>query len=234
MVNLKEHWAMKLRGYELAEEYRVRDLRNLNQEDWLGQVHSVHGVQEPNVWLFQSALNVQRVLKKGGLEFCFIGGLALQRWGEVRHTNDIDLAVWCPLGQERRVVEILGRTITSREEDAWGMAKVARMYLGRSKAGQGVDVSLAFMPYERRMLDRAVDVDFGLERPLHCCSAEDLVILKTVAARGQDWVDLKRITQRSGRAMDWELVWRELEPLLEMIGRPESMERLRGIVEAER
>ncbi len=116
---------------------------------------------------------MQRALKKGGLEFCFIGGLALQRWGEVRHTDDIDLAVWCPLGQERRVVEVLGRTITSLEEDAWGMAKVARMYLGRSEAGQGVDASLAFLPNERRMLDRAVDVDVGLEMPLHCCSAED-------------------------------------------------------------
>lgn len=59
-------------------------------------------------------------------------------------------------------------------------------------------------------------------------------ILKTVAGRGQDWVDLKRITQRSGRAMDWELVLRELEPLLEMTGQPESMDRLRGIVEIER
>ncbi len=40
---------MKLRGYELAEEYRVRDLRNLGREDWLGQMHRVHGVREPNV-----------------------------------------------------------------------------------------------------------------------------------------------------------------------------------------
>ncbi|MFT5517337.1 MAG: hypothetical protein ACI80V_003480, partial [Rhodothermales bacterium] len=28
MMDLKERWAMQLRGYQLAEEYRVRDLRN--------------------------------------------------------------------------------------------------------------------------------------------------------------------------------------------------------------
>ncbi|MFT7552897.1 MAG: hypothetical protein ACI9BV_003226, partial [Rhodothermales bacterium] len=139
-----------------------------------------------------------------GLEFCFIGGLALQRWGEVRQTDDIDLTVWCPLGEEQRVVESPGKTITSREPDVWRMAKSARMYLGRSESGQRVDAALAFMPYEPGMLDRAVDVDFGIEEPLHCCSAEDLAITKTVAGRGQDWVDLKRIIQRSGRAIDWD------------------------------
>jgi hypothetical protein len=234
MMDLKEQWAMQLRGFQLAEEHRVRDLRKLGREDWLGQMHRVHGVREPSAWLFQAALNLQRALWAEGLEFCFIGGIALQRWGEVRQTDDIDLTLWCPLGEEERVVESLGKTITSREQDVWRMARTARMYLGRSESGQGVDASLAFMPYERGMLNRAVDVDFGLEEPLHCCSAEDLAITKTVAGRGQDWVDLKRIIQRSGRAIDWEMVYRELEPLLEMTEQPESMERLRGIVAAER
>lgn len=40
--------------------------------------------------LFAAAAEVQSSLQPAGEKFCFIGGVALQRWGEPRLTGQID------------------------------------------------------------------------------------------------------------------------------------------------
>ena len=76
-------------------------------------------------------------------------------------------------------------------------------------------------------------MDFNVADPLVCCSAEDLVILKTIAGREIDWFDIRRIIQVSGRQMDWELVFSEFEPLLDLTEQPESAQKLRELLERE-
>ncbi|MBO6780631.1 MAG: nucleotidyl transferase AbiEii/AbiGii toxin family protein [Rhodothermales bacterium] len=230
----KEAWAMKVRGFEMVEAMRVHELRHMELGEWKNALRLVHTVREPDVWLFQAALSVQRSIWEAGYEFAFIGGVALQRWGEVRFTTDVDVTLWCPLGEESNVTSDLESAFGRREPGASFMARIARTFAGRTHTGHNLDVALASTPYARGLLNRAVDVDFGVEEPLHVCSAEDLTITKTCAGRGQDWVDLKRIIQRSGRAMDWDLVWEELAPLLAMIEDPERMDRLRELVAQEK
>ncbi|MDA1028988.1 MAG: nucleotidyl transferase AbiEii/AbiGii toxin family protein [Bacteroidetes bacterium] len=220
-------------GYRVAEELRVRDLKNQTNDQWLGALTNVHYVKEPTGYLFQAASNVQKELYKSGIMFCFIGGIPLQRWGEVRQTNDVDLTIFCDLGDEIKVFDVLNSILESRIEDPKQMVRFGRMYLGKTKSEIQVDISLGFTPYERRMMERAVDVDYGVDVPLHCCSAEDLVITKTMAARGQDWVDINRVIQRSGMNMNWELVYSELESLLEMVYQEDRLARLKSMVDAE-
>lgn len=43
--------------------------------------------------LFSAAELVQDLCEREGWEFCFIGGLAVQRWGEPRVTRDVDLTL---------------------------------------------------------------------------------------------------------------------------------------------
>jgi len=220
-------------GYRRAEELRVRDLKNRTHEAWLDELPYVHFVHEPTGYLFSEAAALQKVLRDKGITFCFIGGVALQRWGEVRQTDDVDLTIFCELGNEPDVLTVLETYLESRVDDTRDMFLLGRMYLGRSPRGRQVDISIGFTPYEKRMMARAVDVDYGLDAPLRICSAVDLAVMKTVAGRGQDWVDLQRIIQRSGDAMDWDLVFSELEPLLSMAGREENLDRLRNLVAEE-
>lgn len=220
-------------GYRRAEELRVRDLKNRTHKAWLDELPYVHYVHEPTGYLFGEAAALQKVLRGKGITFCFIGGVALQRWGEVRQTNDVDLTIFCELGKEPDVLTVLETYLESRIDDTRDMFLLGRMYLGRSPRGKQVDVSIGFTPYEKRMMERAVDVDYGLDVPLRICSAVDLAVLKTVAGRLRDWGDLQRIIQRSGDTMDWDLVFGELEPLLSMAGRKENLERLRNMVAEE-
>jgi len=64
----------------------------------------------------------------------------------------------------------------------------------------------------------------GIE--LLTCSAEDLIVMKAFAGRGQDWVDVERIIVRRGAALNWGLITAELSPLAELKGAPEIMEQL--------
>lgn len=232
-MDLKEQWQIRKRGYEIMAELRKRDLREMTHEEWMHSLKVVWSVREPDQKYFQTALWLQRKLITSGIEFCFIGGLALQRWGEARQTQDIDLTIFCPLGKEMDIAGTLSTILKPREKDIEGLATIARIFLGVAPDGIKVDASLGFMPYEKRVMERAIDVDFEVADPLHCCSPEDLAILKTVAGRDRDWADIRTIVHRSGLRMDWELVYDEVKVLLALSENPEHEKRLREIVKTE-
>lgn len=234
IVDLKEAYRVRQFGYELAEADRVNRLRGRTDEDWLKELKLVWAVREPDPYYFETALRLQKKLHEAEITFCFIGGLAIQRWGEVRRTVDIDLTVLCDLGQEEEILEKLEGILNPRVDNIRWMVQTARLFLGVTDDGRNTDISLGYVPYEKRLMERAVKVDFNVAEPLVCCSAEDLVILKTVAGRDIDWSDIRRIIQVSGREIDWDLVFSELEPLLQLAENPESAEQLRELLEREK
>lgn len=61
--------------------------------------------------LLEAGQEILSFLQAAGLRACLIGGLAAQRWGEPRATQDVDLSVQAPFGQEDRVIV---RSIESR------------------------------------------------------------------------------------------------------------------------
>lgn len=230
-MDLKQYMRMKRVGYDLAEADRVRRLRQMQQGEWHLSLSVVHERDGADIVLLRAAESVQRRLWSEQIEFCFIGGVAYQRWGEVRFTDDIDLTVFCDLGDESNMLDRLLRVIPPRIDDIEQVVRMGRMYLGVTDDGTQVDISLGYLPYESRLMQRSVDVDFGLDESLRCCAAEDLVVLKTIAWRDQDRADLRRIVQRSGSEVDWSLVYAELEPLLMITESPERLIHLRKMVE---
>jgi hypothetical protein len=48
--------------------------------------------------LLADARRVQELCEDAGWRFCFIGGLAVQRWGEPRLTRDLDVMVLVGFG----------------------------------------------------------------------------------------------------------------------------------------
>jgi hypothetical protein len=55
--------------------------------------------------IFAAALEVQAFCRAQGWQFCFIGAIAVQRWGEPRLTQDVDLTILTGFGGEA----LLGR-----------------------------------------------------------------------------------------------------------------------------
>ena len=57
--------------------------------------------------LLEAAREIQEVAGSCRWQFCFIGGLALQRWGEPRFTRDVDLTLLTGFGGEEVYVDRL-------------------------------------------------------------------------------------------------------------------------------
>lgn len=165
--------------------------------------------------LFREALLVQRIVIDHGWRGCFIGGIALQHWGEPRVTRDLDLALFTGFGGEARFVDVLLDLLPSRIDDARQFALEHRVLLVRTPppGNVDVDIALAALPFEEEMVNRAVPVEFEPGTRLIICSAEDLFVMKAFANRLRDRADLEGIARRRGTRLDWNAIVDRLEPL---------------------
>ena len=178
--------------------------------------------------IFETALDVQRFCRSRGWRFCFIGAIAVQRWGEPRLTQHVDLTVLSGFGSEAEFVDELLASYAGRIPDARDFALRHRVVLLESGSAVPIDVALGGIPFEERVIERSSTWDVGGDKPLVTCSAEDLVVLKAFAARDKDRLDIEGIITRQGRSLDSTLVLRELGPLLELKEDTRSSERLRA------
>lgn len=183
--------------------------------------------------LFAAAEQVQQLCQDEDWFFCFIGGLAVQRWGEARVTRDVDLTLLTGFGHEERFVTRLLASFPSRVPDAQSMARRARVVLLRTPSGIPIDIALGALPFEERSVNRASTWVVPGTDPLLTCSAEDLLVHKVFAGRDHDWSDVHGIVTRQGDALDLDLITEELQPLLEVKGTTSDLRRFTKMVEEE-
>ena len=176
--------------------------------------------------VIQAAAELQSVCNSQGWQFCFIGGLALQRWGEPRETTDADLSLFAGFGNEEHFINFLLTHFEERIPNAAQFAKDRRVLLLRSKKGVGLDVALAALPFEQLMIQRSSFYEYPPNFTLLTCSAEDLIVLKAFAGRGQDWVDVERIIIRQTGKLDWNYIREQLGPLATLKESPEILDEL--------
>ena len=82
--------------------------------------------------LLEAAQEIQQFCRSHNWRFCFIGGIAVQRWGEAHLTRDADLTVYTGIGDELRYVEELLVAFKSRIERAREFALGHRVLLLRA------------------------------------------------------------------------------------------------------
>jgi len=181
--------------------------------------------------LFEAAASLQAEFARRAWSFCFIGGLAVQAWGQARMTTDVDLSLLTGWGEEDRFLAGLEQFLTYREEGNHRFALRSRVALMRSSTGVPVDIALAAIPFETTCVRRAVDVRFEEGMMLRVCSATDLIVHKAFANRPLDWEDIDAILVRSGHLVDRKEVVRELAPLAALKEEPEIVDRFRALAE---
>lgn len=179
--------------------------------------------------VLQTARALEEFCGAQGWRFCLIGGLAVQRWGQPRVTVDVDLTLLTGFGSEEPFVDALLNRFAGRREDARDFALRYRVVLAQSPAGVGIDVSLGALPFEERAVQRSSMGQFGPDLWLRTCSADDLVVMKALAGRDQDWMDVKSVLVRQGERLDWRQIREELQPLCELAEKPGVMEHLQRI-----
>ncbi len=166
--------------------------------------------------VFQAALDLQRFCEEAGWSFCFIGGVALERWGVPRLTRDADMTIITRFElDEVCITKLLGR-FAPRRPDAAEFAARARVLLLQHENGIGLDVALGALDFEVRCMERSSQWQARPGVELRTCSAEDLIVHKAFASRLQDWADVDNILSVQRRRLNVAQILAELEPLAEL------------------
>lgn len=172
----------------------------------------------------EAAQEVAHFLAEQRWEFCLIGGLALQQWGEPRTTVDADFTLLVGWGDEALFVDKVLAVFRGRISDAREFALQNRVLLIAATNGVSVDISLGALDFESEMIHRARTWQIGKRFAIPCCSAEDLVVMKAFSSRLKDWTDLQGILIRQSN-LDKQYVLRHLKMLCDLRESPEIFER---------
>jgi predicted nucleotidyltransferase len=148
-----------------------------------------------------------RALSEAEVEFVLIGGLAVNAWGVVRGTKDVDVVVAPDPANLKRIAEVavaagghvqrgealLGSPPSIAALLATGEQVAIETDLGRLDIVQGLE---GVPPY-KELRSRASEAEV-LGVNVAVCSVEDLRTMKRAAGRGQDLVDLENLDAAEG------------------------------------
>lgn len=180
--------------------------------------------------VLQAAAALQTFCQRQAWRFCFIGGIAVQRWGEPRFTHDADLTLLSGFGSEELFIDELLGEFEARSVGERMAALRNRVVRLRASNGVPLDIALGALPFEERTIGRASSWRVHGPRPsLVTCSAEDLIVHKAFAGRDRDWLDVQGVLQRHGRKLKVDQIWEELRPLVALKEEPEILSKLQKI-----
>lgn len=185
-------------------------------------------MEQPNR-LLAAALEIQEFCERQRWRYCFIGGVAVQHWGEARLTRDADLTVFTGLGDEATYADRLLAQFQSRIDGARDFAVRQRVLLLRASNGIPIDISLGALPFEDRAVTDASLEEIAPGVRLRICSANNLVVFKAFAGRPQDWLDIDGIAAKSRRRLDWPQVMSDATALLSLKEDTEALARLETV-----
>lgn len=176
--------------------------------------------------ILEAAIEIQTFLEKHRARYCFIGGVAVQRWGEPRFTKDADLSLLTDFVDDEKWTDLLLGQFEARYPGARDFALQRRVLLIKASNGTDLDVSLSGLPFEKNCMARASYWRFDDGNRLLTCSAEDLIVHKAFADRPLDWIDIEGVIMRQGTALKTKQVVAELRPLAELKEQPDIVDRL--------
>jgi predicted nucleotidyltransferase len=141
-----------------------------------------------------------RRLSEAGVDFVLVGGLAVNAWGVVRGTKDVDIVVAPDPENFRRVAEVavaasghvergesfLSTPFSIAAELASGERVAIETDLGRLDVVQGLDGMPGFVDLRSRSVETEI---LGVR--VAVCAIEDLKAMKRVAGRTRDLADLE-------------------------------------------
>jgi predicted nucleotidyltransferase len=176
--------------------------------------------------------------RKANAKGAVVGGLAVALHGRARRTEDVDAVVSLPEKRWQMFLAI-GEThhFVPRVGDAAATIEFARekqvLLVRHVSSDREVDLIMATIPYQKEIVARSRRVRSGrLSVPL--ATIEDLVILKAVAGRPQDYSDVILLLEASP-SLDYAYIRARLAAFEELLNPSEGFgEMLRLIDYAER
>jgi hypothetical protein len=198
----------------------------------MGNVEGKSGQPEPEslALLLAPLQALQSLLSRFDERGVIIGGIATSLLGTPRFTVDVDAVFLLSFEDIPRLLEEASAVgIEPRISDAEAFARRNRVLLLRHvDSGTDIDLSLGELPFEVEMVDRSTVHEVG-GLNLRLPTPEDLIILKAVAHRPKDLLDIQAVVarypdldrkriqfwvQQFAEALEMPELWQGIEKLL--------------------
>lgn len=172
---------------------------------------------------------IQRVIEKLDDQGVIIGGVAASLLGQPRLTADADALLLLSIDEVPALIELAqAEGLHPRLSDVVDFARRSRVVLLRhTESGIDVDISLGLLPFEVEAVERSREYQAG-SLIIRLPTPEDLIILKAVAHRPKDMLDIEAVIAAQPQ-LDKERIgfWvRQFAELLEMPTLWTDVERL--------
>lgn len=169
--------------------------------------------------LLSPLLALQRLLAHFDDRGMVIGGVAASILGKPRLTADVDAVILLSVDDLPRLIQAAAQEgLVPRIAEAHEFARRHRVLLLRHQDSSiNVDISLGMLPLEVEAVERSMVYQVG-DCAIRLPTPEDLIILKAVAHRPQDLLDIQAIVENN-TSLDTERIesWvREFAQVLEM------------------
>lgn len=137
---------------------------------------------------------LQRVIEHFDNRGILIGGVAASLLGQPRLTADADALLLLSMNEIPKLIELAQREgLQPRIPDVISFAQRSRVVLLRhEESGINVDISLGLLPFEIEAVERSAEYQAGALR-IRLPTPEDLIILKAVAHRPKDMLDIEGV-----------------------------------------
>ena len=169
---------------------------------------------------------LQNLLAQFNHQGVIIGGIAASLLGTPRFTVDLDAILLLSTDDIPELLQEAARQgIEPRIPDAMSFARKNRVLLLRHTASStDIDLSLGILPFEYEMVERSNLVNVG-KLQLRLPTPEDLIIMKAIAHRPKDLMDIQAIAashhdldkmrirywvEQFGEALDLPELWNEI------------------------
>lgn len=167
-------------------------------------------LNEPQGHFHDPLESLERLLSQFDNQGVIIGGIAVSLLGQARFTEDLDAMVLLSIDEISRFLEAAEKEgIEPRIAQADDFARRNRVLLLRHTASHtDIDISLGVLPFEQEMVARSQvhEIDDALK--IHLPTPEDLIIMKAIAHRPKDLLDIQGIIRNHPhldrrRIQDW-------------------------------
>jgi len=132
-----------------------------------------------------------RRLAEAGVEFVLIGGLAVNAWGVVRGTKDVDIVVAPDMENLKRVAAVAA-AVDGHVQTGESFLNSQPSIAGQLASGEqvAIETELGSLDIVQGLHARATETEV-LGVRVAVCSVEDLKAMKQAAGRTRDLADLE-------------------------------------------
>lgn len=177
---------------------------------------------EPKGHFHDPLESLEKLLSQFDYQGVIIGGIAVSLLGQARFTEDLDALV---LLSVEDIPDFLAAAhqvgIEPRIAQADEFARRNRVLLLRHASSQtNIDISLGILPFEEEMVARSQIYDIDDALKIHLPTPEDLIIMKAIAHRPKDLLDIQGII-RSHPQLDRERIQEWVMQFADLLEKPE-------------